>query len=234
VLELATYFFISKTFGDLTPEDLHGAPTYFGFAAVGIVLTTVIVAATSGIGERLRREQVTGTLEALVSNPITTIELCFGLVGFPYLYALLRSTIYLIVAGTLMNLDLGNASWLGFAAVFIASGLALSTLGILAGAVVLVIKRGDVLLGALVYGLTLVSGSVFPVAALPDWLEAIGKLSPLKLALDGTRAALFGGSDWGTDAALLGAFAAATIPVALLAFSFALSYAKRAGSVAQY
>jgi ABC-2 type transport system permease protein len=234
ILELATYFFISKTFGGFTPGDLQGAPTYFAFAAVGTVMATVITAATSGIGERLRREQVTGTLEALVTNPITSIELCFGLVGFPYLYALLRSIVYLAVAGVFMDLDLGNASWPGFAAVFVTSGLALSAFGILAGAVVLVIKRGDVLVGALVYGLTLVSGAVFPVSALPDWLEAIGELSPLKLSFDGTRAALFGGGDWGSDAAVLAALAAATIPVALVAFSLALSYAKRAGSVAQY
>ena len=234
VLELATYFFISKTFGDVTPEDLRGAPTYFAFAAVGAVIATVITAATAGIGERLRREQVTGTLEALLTNPVTSIELCFGLTGFPYLCALARSILYLVVAGIWMDLDLGNASWPGLGCVFIASGLALSTLGILAGAVVLVLKRGDVLVGTLVYGLTLVSGSVFPVSALPGWLAAIGELSPLRLAFDGTRAALFEGSGWGADAALLAAFGVVAMPLALLAFSLALSYAKRAGSVAQY
>jgi ABC-2 type transport system permease protein len=234
VLELATYFFISRTFDDFAPPDLGDAPTYFAFAAVGTVLATVITAATAGIGDRLRGEQMTGTLEALLTNPITSIELCFGLTGFPYLYALSRSIVYLAVAGAFMDLDLGDASWVGFAAVFVASGLALSTLGILAGAVVLVVKRGDILVGTVVYGLTLVSGSVFPVSTLPGWLAAIAELSPLKLALDGTRAALFGGGDWGADAALLIAFAAATIPLALLAFSLALSRAKRVGSVAQY
>jgi ABC-type transport system involved in cytochrome c biogenesis permease component len=234
VLEIAVYFFISETFGDVTPADLHGAPTYFAFAAIGVVLATVITAATTGIGERLRREQVTGTLEALLTNPITSIELCLGLTAYPYIYALLRSVIYLVIAGAWMDLDLGNASWLGLGAVFVASGLALSTLGILAGAVVLVLKRGDVLASTIIYGLTLVSGSVFPVSALPDWLAAFGKLSPLRLAFDGTRAALFEGAGWGTDAALLAVFGATTLPLAVLLFSLALSYAKRAGSVSQY
>jgi ABC-2 type transport system permease protein len=234
ILELGTFFFISKTFGDVTPESLQGAPSYFAFAAVGAVIATVITAATSGIGDRLRSEQVTGTLEALVTNPITSIELCFGLTGFPYLWALCRSILYLIIAGVWMDLDVSNASVLGLGALFVASGLALSTLGVLAGAVVLVLKRGDVLVGTLIYTLTLVSGSVFPVSALPGWLEAIGELSPLRLAFDGTRDALFEGSGWVSEAALLTAFGIVLMPLALLAFSFALSFAKRAGSVAQY
>jgi ABC-2 type transport system permease protein len=234
VLELATYFFISKTFAGVSTEDLGGAPTYFAFAAVGTVIATVITASTAGIGERLRREQTTGTLEALLTNPITSIELCFGLTGFPFLYAVARSMIYLVVAGLLMNLDLSNADWLGVGAVLFTAGLALSTLGILAGAIVLVLKRGDILVGSLVYGLTLISGSVFPVSTLPGWLAALGRLSPLRLAFDGTRDALFQGSGWGNDAALLAAFAVVAMPLALFAFSLALSYAKRAGSLSQY
>src|SRR5207247_3927004 len=126
-------------------SDIGAAPTYFAFAAVGIVMATVSTAATAAIAERLRREQLSGTLEALLANPVTSMELCFGLTGFPYLYALSRSIIYLAVAGAFMDLNLGEANWLGFGAVFVAAGLALSTLGILAGAVVLVVKRGDVL-----------------------------------------------------------------------------------------
>ena len=234
VLELATFFFISETFGDVIPEDLQGAPTYFAFAAVGTVIATVITAATVGIGDSLRREQTTGTLEALVTNPITSIELCLGLIGFPFLYAAARSALYLVIAGLWMDLDLSNASVPGIVLVFVASALALSTLGILAGAVVLVLKRGDVLVGTLVYMLTLVSGSVFPVSTLPDWLEAIGRLSPLRLAFDGTRAAMFEGGGWAGDVALLTAIGVGGMPLALLAFSAALSYSKRAGSISQY
>jgi ABC-2 type transport system permease protein len=234
VIDLAVYYFISQTFGDFTPGDLAGAPTYFAFAAVGAVIATVIHAATAGIGQRIRTEQVSGTLEALLTNPVTSIELCLGLTGFPFVFALARSIFYLVIAGAWMDLDLGDTSWVGLAAVFVASGFALSSLGILAGAVVLVLKRGYVLVDTLVFGLTLVSGAVFPVSVLPGWLEAFGEVSPLRLAFDGTRAALFEGSGWGSDAALLAAFGVVTLPLALLSFSLAASYAKRAGSIAQY
>jgi ABC-2 type transport system permease protein len=234
ILELATYYFISETLGNFTPADLDGAPTYFAFAAIGAVIANVIQAATAGIGERLRQEQLTGTLEALLTNPLTSIELCLGLTGFPYLFALARTIVYLVVAGVWMNLDYSHTSWVGLAAVLVSAAFALSALGILAGAIVLVLKRGDVLVGTLVFGMTLLSGSVFPISVLPDWLEPVSKIIPIRLALDGARSALFTGNDWATDAALLAAIGAVALPVCLLAFSRAVSYAKRAGSLAQY
>jgi ABC-2 type transport system permease protein len=234
VLELATFYFISQALGDFTPADLAGAPSYFAFAAVGAVIATVITASTTGIGQRLREEQLTGTLEALLSNPLSSIELCLGLSGFPIIFALLRSIVYLVLAGVWMNLDLDTTSWLGLGAVFISASFALSTLGVLAGAVVLVVKRGDVLVSTIVFGMTLVSGSVFPISAMPDWLQSLGEISPLRFAFDGTRAALFGGNGWVTDAAFLAIFGIAMVPAALFAFALAVSHAKRAGSVAQY
>jgi ABC-2 type transport system permease protein len=234
VLNLAVYFFISRTFEGVRSADLHGAPTYFAFAAVGIVLGLVVEAASEGIADRLRDEQLTGTLEALVTYPLTLAEICLGLVGFPFLFALARALLYLVVAGIWMDLDLSRTSWLGLVCVLIASGSALTALGILAGAIVLVLKRGIALVGMAVFGMTLLSGSVFPIAVLPDWLEPLGKILPLRFALDGVRAALFLGDGWATDAAVLVGFSALGIPVAVWIFGRALLFAERAGSLAQY
>jgi ABC-2 type transport system permease protein len=173
-------------------------------------------------------------LETLLTNPLTSVELCLGLVGFPFLFALARTVVYLGIAGAWMNLDVSQTSWPGLGLVLVSAAFALSALGILAGAIVLVLKRGDVLTGTIVFGMTLVSGSVFPISALPDWLEPIGKIVPTRFAFDGARAALFTGNGWETDAAFLAAFGVAALPLCLIAFSRALSYAKRSGSLAQY
>ena len=65
VVELVMYFFISRTFADLSESELGAAPSYFGFAVIGILLGAVLIAMSSSVGYRLRDEQVTGTLEAL-------------------------------------------------------------------------------------------------------------------------------------------------------------------------
>jgi ABC-2 type transport system permease protein len=234
LLQLAVFFFVSETFGDVGAAELDGAPNYFAFAAVGIVIGLVIEAASQGIAERVREGQLSGTLEALMSQPLSTGQLCAGLAAFPFIFAVIRAAIYLLIAGLFMSDELADASWLGLAVMFVTAAMAIACLGLLAGAAVLVYKRGEVLAGMLLFGMSLVSGSVFPVSALPDWLEAIGRVMPLRFAFDGVRDALFQGSGWGSDALVLTGFGVVGIPLAVWVFGRALGAARRAGSIGQY
>jgi ABC-type multidrug transport system permease subunit len=234
VLNLVVFFFISRTFSDASPTNLQGAPDYFAFAAVGIALTIVLAAASSGLASRIREEQLTGTLEALLAQPLTTTEVALGLAGFPFLFAIVRAAFYILLAAALLGLDLSGTDWIGFATVLLVAGVALSALGVLFGALVLVIKRGEVLAGMVATGMGLVSGAFFPVAVLPAWLEPLGAVVPTRFAFDGLRAAIFRGEGWGDDTLALLLFAAVSLPVAIFAFSQALGYARRAGSLGQY
>jgi ABC-2 type transport system permease protein len=234
VINLVVFFFISETFADASTSELEGAPTYFAFAAVGIALTIVIGAASTGLAARIREEQLTGTLEALVAQPLTTTEVALGLAGFPFLFAIVRAAFYILIAAALLGLDLSNTDWVGFVTVLLASGIALSALGVLFGAVVLIVKRGEVLAGMVTFGMALLSGAFFPVSVLPDWLEPLGAILPTRFAFDGLRAAIFEGAGWGDDALALLAFAVVGFPIAVYAFAQALAHARRAGTLGQY
>jgi ABC-2 type transport system permease protein len=234
VINLVVFFFISRTFADATTSELDGAPSYFAFAAVGIALTIVIGAASSGLAARIREEQLTGTLEALVAQPLTTTEVALGLAGFPFLFAIVRAAFYILVAAALLGLDLSGTDWAGFVVVLVVAGIALSALGVLFGAVVLIVKRGEVLAGMVTFGMGLVSGAFFPVSVLPGWLEPLGAVVPTRFAFDGLRSAIFEGGGWGGDALALLAFTAVGFPIAVYAFSRALAHARRAGTLSQY
>jgi ABC-2 type transport system permease protein len=234
VLDLAVYFFISKTLGGVSSASLQGAPSYFAFAAVGIILGAVVDATSVSVASRLREEQLTGTLEAVTTQPLTPLELCAGLVSFPFVFASLRAALYLIVASFWMHLDVSRTSWPGVAATLAAAAFALAPVGIHAGAVDLLVKRGDGGVGGLVYLMAILGGAVFPISVLPDWLEWVGRAMPVRFAFDGVRAALFEGNGWGHDVLALVAFAAALTPVALAAFALALRRAKKAGTVSEY
>jgi ABC-2 type transport system permease protein len=235
VLDLLLYFFISEALADRIPqEDLSGAPSYFAFAAVGIVLGSVLDATSAGVGYRTREEQVTGTLEALTAQPLSVLEQCVGTVGFPFVFAAVRSTLYLVVAAAVLGLDVSETDWLGVMAIVIGAGLAMAPIGILAGAAVVVWKRGHIVSGTLVYGMTILAGMVFPVSALPDWLEPLTRLVPITYAFDGARAAVFTGTGWANDLAALLAWSVVLWPLSVLAFARALAHSKRAGTLAQY
>lgn len=232
-IQVLVFYFISRTFSGAS-ADLQGAPTYFDFAFVGIAVTAVLAAAGSGVAERIREEQLTGTLEALVAQPVSSNELAFGLAGFPFLFEVTRIVFYLLLAGVLLGLELSHVSWPGFCIVLVLTGTAFGSLGMLLGGLVVIFKRGTALVGLLIIGMGLLSGAFFPISVLPGWLQPLGKAVPTRFALDGLRSALFKGGDWAGDASALLAFSAMGLPIALWIFARALGHAKRTGSLGQY
>lgn len=231
---LLVYYFISRALGDVTTENLSGAPTYFAFAAVGASMSLVIQAATAGLARRVREEQLTGTLEALAAQPVTTTEVAIGVAGFPFMFAMLRVALYVLVAAAFLGLDLGDADWIGFIIILIGSGAALGAVGVLLGGFVVAIKRGDSLIVLTSFALTLFGGAVFPRAVLPGWLQTITSLVPTRFAFDGVRNALFVGGEWAEEATGLLIESCALFPIALVAFGTAVGFARRRGTLGEY
>lgn len=234
VANLLMFFFISQALDVEPGVELSGAPSYFAFVLVGIAVTNVIGAASTGLAYRIREEQFTGTLEALLVQPIRLTELSAGLAAYPFLFSMARAALYILVGGGLLGVAFGGASWLGFGVMLVAAALAFAGLGILLGAVVLVVKRGEALVGLLTYALGILGGGFFPIAVLPAWLEAVARVAPTRFAFDGLREAIFQGGGWVDDAVVLFAFAAVSIPLANLLFRQAVEYTRRQGTLSQY
>jgi len=234
VLNLLVYYFITKTFPQATTVALGGAPSYFAFAAVGVALSLVVQEASYRVASRVREEQLTGTLEALVAQPITAFELSLGMAGFYLLFAMMRAALYLTVAGVWLGVDFGEADWLGFAAMLAATAAAMLGIGIALAALVLLLRRAEVVVGIVTLLLALAGGAFFPVEVLPGTLQSISAVVPSRFAYDGVRSALFEGQGWAGDAARLMLFAIAGLPLAVLAFKGALLRAKKRGTLATY
>jgi ABC-2 type transport system permease protein len=182
----------------------------------------------------LRGEQLTGTLEVLAAQPLTLLELCTGLLSFPLSFASVRAAAYLVIASFWMDLDLSRTSWPGVAGILAAAAFAMAPLGILAGAAVLMWKRGTAIVGTLVYLMSLLGGVVFPISVLPGSLHWLGRLMPVRFAYDGVRSAMFTGGGWESDLLALVGFGAALTPLALAAFAAAFAHARRAGTISEY
>jgi ABC-type multidrug transport system permease subunit len=234
LIDLLIYFFIARTFKGASTAHLGGAPSYFAFVTVGIVITLVISAASATVGLRLREEQLTGTLETLAAQPIHAWQIALGMAGWPFAFAIARGAVYLFVAATLLGVDVSRASWAGVVFVLLAAWLALLGIGVALGAAVIVFKRGNNIVGLVSLALGFAGGAFFPLAVLPGWLEFLGKLLPTRFIFDGVRAALFQGAGWGEDALALLAYSAIGLPLALWAFSRAVQHARRRGSLAEY
>lgn len=233
-LSLVTYYFISKTFAGAKVSGLQGAPSYFDYAVVGVAITTVIAVACASLGNQVREEQLIGTLEALVVHPVTGAEVALGLAGYHFLFSMGRAAFYLALAALFLGADFSQASWPGTAVSLLVTAVALTSLGVLLGAAVVLFKRVEALGAVAAFGLGLLGGAFFPIEVLPSWLEAIAKVVPTRLAFDAVRAALYRGEGWIEPTLGLLAFAVVLMPIALWVFGRALATSRRRGSIAQY
>ena len=234
LLNLAVYYFISRTFGDKAATSIGDAPSYFAFVLVGITLTLVVQAATTEMVRALRQEQLTGTLEALAIQPVRHREISLGFAALPMAYAMLRAAVYLAILVFWLDVNVSNATWAGFGGILVVTGLAMLSFGIAGCALVLVFKHGELLVATMILMMGLLGGALFPVAVLPDQLQFVTWLVPTRYAFDGARAAVYGGSGLGTDLLALIAFAVVTLPFSLLFFRRAMLTVRRAGSLSQY
>ncbi len=231
VLNLVVYFYISHVLRRPSHVQLHGARTYFAFAAVGIAYMVVIQAASAGLTRRLREDELTGTLEALWSQPLSSSAMAFGLAGFQFLFAMLRAAGYLVIAAVWLGIAAPNANWAGALLVLAVSSGALIAIGIGLAAVVVVVGQGQSVANVVVFALGFIGGAYFPVTLLPAPFQALSHLTPTRYALDGMRAALYGHGNWLGSLGLLAAFSVVLIPTALLAFRVALAMSVRRGTL---
>ena len=148
--------------------------------------------------------------------------MALGLVGLPFLFAMVRAAFYVAVAAIFLGLNV--------------RGRELGRRGGHAGchgggdggarnrrpAFVLVVKRGDLVTGMILFAMGFISGAVFPVSVLPDWIQPLGEIVPTRFAFDGLRAALFEGTGWYGDALALAGSQSYSFPLAIWLFARAL------------
>jgi ABC-type multidrug transport system permease subunit len=233
-LNLVVYHFISRTLRPRTAGELYGAPSYFAFAAVGIALMVVLQAAITGLARRVREEQLTGTLETLLAQPISAAELALGLAGFPFLFAVFRALAYLLLAGALLGLSFAHTDWLGVLVSFVVSGVVFAGIGIALASLVVVFKRAEAAASAGVFAIGVLGGAVFPTSVLPGWLKPLGAVVPTRFALEALRGALFGAHGWLAPAMILLGAGVVTVGLSLWLFSAAIALVIRQGTVSQY
>ena len=233
IANLLVYYFISRTL-EVAADSNLGVSSYFAFVLVGIAITNVIGSASTGLAYRVREEQFTGTLEALMVQPVTLTELSAGLAGYPFLFSMGRAAVYILVGGSLLGIDFGRTDWFGFVTMLLVSALAFGSLGIILGGVMLVVKRGEALVGLFTYALGILGGAFFPISTLPDWLQPIARIVPTRFAFEGLRRAIFLGEDWANDAVILLLIGIISFPLANYFFARAVDHTRRAGTLTQY
>lgn len=232
-MSLAVFYYISQLVRvqQFTPRD------YFAFAAIGIVIFTVVNATVQLPQAALRQELVAGTFERLLLAPRGATAAIVALLAYPGLYALATVTALVGVGAALFHLDLHWSTVplavpVGFLSLF-----AFAPFGVVLLASIVLAKRAPPGTSYLIAGLSLVAGLYFPVALLPEWIRWAADVQPLTPSVELLRWTLVGrpmeDPAWLAFGKLT-LFAAVLLPFSTLVLSAALRRSRRRGNILEY
>ena len=232
--ELAAFYYLARAIGPgFQPEGMG----YFPFLLVGTGFYGLFFGVITSFVAAVRDSQVTGTIEVLMTTS-TPAPLMVMMTAFSNILGrMFHLALYLLGGLILFGVPLQNPNLPGFLLVFVLSLVVSVALGMVAAAVQLTIQKGDGvvwLLGSFSWFLT---GTIFPVGALPAPLQKLAALIPFTHALDGMRLALLRGASFSELAeplAALALFAVVLLPLSLGIFSLALRHARLQGTLSFY
>ena len=146
-----------------------------GLIALVLTLVSALMTAIS-----LSREKERGTLEVLLVSPLRPWQIIVGKVA-PYLLLALANVVTALLAAWLVF----RVPFRGSLALLLGASLLYSMVGLALG-VLIAARTGSqraAMLGALVGTMlpnTLLSGMIFPLASLPDWLRPVTNVVPAR------------------------------------------------------
>ncbi|MFH1636724.1 MAG: ABC transporter permease, partial [Chloroflexota bacterium] len=235
---VAVFYFVAQLLGEAaTPYLEPYGGDYFSFVLIGIAFAGYFGVGLSSFSNSLRTAQTTGTLEAMLCTPTRLSAIILSSSQWSYLMTTLRVIVYLLIGTVFLGVDIGQGNYLAAVLILVLTVISFSSLGIIAASFIMVLKRGDPV--AWIFGTlsSLLGGVYYPLAVMPEWMQALSHLLPVTYALRAMRLALLQGASFSElmpDILALGAFCVILLPVSLLAFGYAVKWARRDGSLTHY
>jgi ABC-2 type transport system permease protein len=240
VFKVITFYYIGAAVGgSVTPSLGSFSHNYFAFLLIGVALVDFVHTSLDTFASSIRESQLSGTLEVVLLSPIRLPQMVLYSSLWPYFFTLVRFVTYLTVAAVLFDLPIAIGGIGAALVALVATILCFAPLGIISASLIMLFKRGA-WFQALVSGASFLLGGVaYPVSVLPPALAPISYYLPLTHSVNAIRQALLNGRgltdpEMASDLLFLVAFAAITIPLALLVFELSVNRTRRLGTLTHY
>ena len=238
LISISIFYFISRILGTAVSPYLQRYNTdYFHFALMGIAFYPFIGLSADSLADAVHEYQHTGTLEVLFLSPTPILASLVMSTLWSYCWAFVESLFYLLAAGLFFRAHLDWANVFSAVPVVLLVVLANAGLGLINAGFVLVTKRSSPLAPLLGLVTNLLAGVYYPVDVLPSWLWTFSRLLPATYALDALRCTMLQSAslaDVGQDLLALAGFTVVLLPIGLVAFRYAVRWAKVDGSLSQF
>jgi ABC-2 type transport system permease protein len=227
--------FFSRIVNPATPG-LDGMEP-FPWMLIGLGFQFYFSTALYSFAEKVRGEQMMGTLEAMLVSPTPTSLVIFSSTAYDFTWGAFRLIVYLSAAvfvyGVKLHVVSPLALFLGIALTLLSS----AGIGLISASFILYFKRGDPV-NLFLSGGTFFFGNVFiPSKVLPPAAQWISAWFPMAWSMKVVRGALLQGASLQDVAGELGRLAVLTlvlVPLGLWGSRIAIRRAKREGTLIQY
>jgi ABC-2 type transport system permease protein len=234
---LTIWFFLGSFFAQFPQlADELGGMDYFSYSVIGIAFLRYLSSLNSTFARKVRQEQVTGTLEAMLVTPNRVASL----VLMSSAYEVLSSSAWILAwlgLGRLFGASFHIPSPLPAAVLLLLVMGAFASIGILSAGMTIYFKRGDPLTWLVSSGSALLGGVFFPAAALPAPLDTISTLIPITHAVEGFRELVVRQAGFGAitpHLQYLALFTFVLLPLGIGIFHLALRRARAEGTLVHY
>src|SRR5690242_11103590 len=161
------------------------------YLLIGTTVWSYLSVTFEGVTDMITFERWEGTIEHTFMAPISRVTHLMGSCWYAVAHGLLFAFIQLAVVAIFFHLDLSHANYLSTIFILLIGSISFVGFGI--GAAILPLlftERGSQMSFIVRAVLLLISGVYYPISVLPDWMQALARISPVTYVLDGSRAAL--------------------------------------------
>jgi ABC-2 type transport system permease protein len=171
-------------------SDGTGGISWAAFYLPGMVAAGMLLSGVQNLGVDIAGEKGDGTLKRLGGSPLPVISYFIGKIGMVMVSAVLQAILLLIVARVAFNVALPTDAdkWLTFAWVFLLGVITSCVLGIALSALPRSGKSATAVVIPIVLILQFISGVYLQFSMLPEWLQNVASIFPLKWMAQGMRA----------------------------------------------
>lgn len=209
---------------------------YFAFVLVGLAAFSFLGVAVGTMPRAVGGGIGSGTLEVMMSTPTSVPTLLAGFLAYDLLWTAVR-TMLLLGAGAVLGAQFDGSRLVPAAAILALTIIAYLPFGLIGAALILAFRTSGPLARVVTTISALLGGVYYPTKVIPSWLENVADLVPLTYGLRAVRRTLLEGEPVRAvlgDVSILVVFAAALFAVGATAFTLALRYARRTGTLGHY
>lgn len=236
VFPILSFFFVGKMISGNVNLERYGG-SYFPFALVGIAFTSYFTLAVGTFSSTIRRSQMAGCLEAILSSQTSTSSVVLMSSVYSFISAGVQLILIFTIGTVFLHFDLSRVNIPATFVVFLLSLVTFVSMGILSAAGTILFKQGEPF-GWIFGGLSsLIGGAFFPVSVMPHWLQYVAMVTPITHALEALRLAMLRHYSiamlW-PQIITLGMIGLFLFPASLAFFNWAVRKGKKDGTLMQY